>query len=223
MVLDELVSELFRDWSRSDTLPDWLGDLEVSGNAQIKSTAWEGESIRRARLCQLSVPEKFSAETLVIYPSTSSDSPVFGCEYLRIGGKKFFGGVDFHPLCQSKPYLQRYIERYLGDLPETSIQNSKFYDLRTYFSKRFWMRKDRSDFYGDFLDRTKDFLVRYRLLLSESDGLLFVPSALESQRNYDLHMGLNDPAQGILKAYFSESFAELYIRQFLFDLINDHS
>ena len=39
---------------------------------------------------------------------------------------------------------------------------------------------------------------------------------MPAQIAYDTHMAVNDPARGILKAYFSSEFADHYIHNFLF-------
>lgn len=218
MILHELVNDIYPDWRVTNEFPSGLSHVKTSGTARIVSWTWDGDGIRRARLCQLDVPEKFSAETLVVYPNELCEAPIFGCEYLRIGGKKFFGGIDFHPLSQEKEYLDQYIEYYLGDFPCTSAETSKFYDLSTYFSRKFWFKKDPCDFYGEFQRQTREYLIRYRELLEESEP---THSMWGLHKKYDTHMGDHDPAHGILKAYFSEEFANFYIRNFLFNLMDE--
>lgn len=218
MNLNELVVDVFQDWRVMNELPSGLSHIETSGAAKIVSWTWDGEGIRRARLCQLTIPEKFTAETLVIYPAEFCEAPIFGCEYLRIGGKKFFGGIDFHPLSQSETYLREYIDNYLNDMPDTEAETSKFYDLSTYFSKKFWFLKKGYDFYNLFFSTTYEYLIRYKQLLQEAEP---THSMWGLHRKYDLHMGEHDPAHGILKAYFSEEFANFYIRKFLFNLMDE--
>jgi 15,16-dihydrobiliverdin:ferredoxin oxidoreductase len=171
---------------------------------------------RRARLCQLQCKDKFTAETFVLYPSPRTDAPIFGCEYLAIGDKKFFGGVDFHPLSTSIGYREKYIERFLGDFPDTTLEESKFYDLSTYFSNKFWVVKSDKDMYLEFLEKSFVYLERYKQMLASAD--ITEGPNLVLHAKYDTHMAKNDPARGILKAYFSEEFAENYIYNFLFDL-----
>ena len=216
MILNELVGDIFQDWRVTNEFPSGLSHIETSGNASIVSWTWDGDDIRRARLCQLVVPDKFTAETLVIYPEEFCEAPIFGCEYLRIGNKKFFGGIDFHPLSQAETYLREYIDNYLDDMPDTSAEASKFYDLSTYFSKKFWLEKKDYDFYNLFCSTTHEYLIRYKQLLEEAEP---THSMWGLHKKYDTHMGENDPAHGILKAYFSEEFANFYIEKFLFNLM----
>lgn len=216
MSLIDCVYQRFPDLEIGE-LPEGLSFQQSKGDVSITSWSWRGPGIRRARLCDLQVPGKFTAETLVIYPDSDSDAPIFGTEYLRIGGKKFFGGIDFHPLSQDRDYLEKYISGYLEDFPDTSAKDSKFYDLGTYFSGKFWLKKSDADFYDEYTYWTLRFLTRYKKLLDEKT---VTSDVLHLHRKYDLHMGENDPAHGILKAYFSKEFADFYVQEFLFDLTN---
>jgi hypothetical protein len=177
--------------------------------ASVISRLWKGGKFRRARLCDLLVPGKFSAETLVIYPEQEYDFPIFGCEYLRIGDKKFFGGVDFHPISET----QDYAKTYLANFPDTTKTESKFYDLSKFFSSKFWIQKSNVDLYTEYIHVVKDYLRAYRLCSEEAKP---VANSMPAQIAYDTHMATNDPARGILKAYFSGEFAEHYIHNFLF-------
>jgi hypothetical protein len=218
MNLNELIIDIFPDWRVTNELPSGLSHIETSGDAEIKSWTWDGDNVRRVRLCQFSVPGKFFAETLVIYPEEFCEAPIFGCEYLRIGGIKFFGGIDFHPLSQAETYLREYIDNYLDDMPDTSAETSKFYDLSTYFSKKFWLKTHSEDFYEEFYKQTGEYLIRYKQLLEEAEP---THSMWGLHKKYDLHMGTHDPARGILKAYFSKEFSDFYIEKFLFNLMSE--
>ena len=208
---ESVVSHAFPNWNL-----ETKEKVENNGST-VTSWTWEtGSRTRRARLCQLACKDKFTAETFVLYPNEYSDAPIYGCEYLNIGNKRFFGGVDFHPLIKSETYQQKYIENFLGDMPLTSLEKSKFYDLSTYFSNRFWVAKQDESFYAEFIIEAYLYLERYKLLLLNT--ALGEKSYLDLHAKYDTHMAKNDPARGILKAYFSEEFAENYIYNFLFDL-----
>lgn len=189
----------------------------------LRSRMWKGKGTRiaKARLCLLDIPGKFFAETLVIYPKLYYDYPIFGCEYLNIGGKKFFGAVDFHPISKTT----NYADRFLSDLPDTSKESSKFYNLKEYFSNKFWIKTQPTPFYYDeYLGVIDKYLNAYSTCLQSDDCTLPQRACSQThsnylaQCNYNTHMAENDPARGILKAYFSEEFAEHYIDNFLFTL-----
>lgn len=180
-------------------------------NAIISSFLWTGGRFRRARICNLLVPGKFFAETLVIYPQYEYDFPIFGAEYLCINQTKFFGAVDFHPISDRSNYALEY----LGDFPDRDKNFSKFYDFSEYFSDKMWLRKSESSLYDEFLSITDSYLKRYAICAQQCQAITDTKSA---QIRYDTHMAKNDPAHGILKAYFSEDFANHYIKNFLFDL-----
>jgi hypothetical protein len=204
----------FPEWEQDNILPDGLEQVKTQGDAEIRSYTWSGETIRRARVCELNIPGKFTAETLVIYPDWRTMTPIFGTEYITIAGKKFFGAIDFHPISQSPEYAEKHIKEYLYDFPPRDTETSKFYDLSKYFSEYFWMRKSEEDFRQEYLDWTDRFMGRYRMALL--DGELGYNN-MKSHISYDKHMAENDPAHGILKSYFSAEFADFYVNNFLFD------
>ena len=196
-------------------LPTWLDETIENNNAVIKSYAWTAEKCRRIRLCDFDIKGKFTAETLVIYPEYCYETPIFGTEYIRIGTKKYFGAIDFHPVRSDAEYEQRYILNYLNEFPDRDQENSKFYDLTKYFSKKFWTSKRDYDFYEEYIKITRKYLNQYKLCLAETEQ---GPVDKQFHQDYDVHMAKNDPAHGILKAYYSEQFATDYIHTFLFDL-----
>ncbi len=215
MSLIRSIRTIFPEFSEVNTLPEDISPIISSKGVTLSSWVWEGPKVRRARLCKLDIPGKFFAETMVIYPDFEYDAPILGTEYLRISDKKYFGAIDFHPLSQKEEYLTKYVNEYLYDFPNRSVEESKFYDLSTFFSPKFWIKKDAEDFYSEYIDWADRYLSRYRACLDEMESGSDV-SALH--RAYDTHMAANDPAHGILKAYFSQAFADTYTKQFLFDL-----
>lgn len=214
MSLTNLITTHLPDLSEEDTSLHGVDPCIIKDSAEIRSSVFSGGKFRRARVCNLSVPGKFTAETLVIYPDFGYDFPIFGTEYLRIGSKKYFGATDFHPISSNMDYA----ELYLKDFPNSEALGSKFYDLSKFFSSKFSLKKSEEDFYEEYLKEVSKFLGAYHTCSEEA-----LPSPTDSessQREYDVHMAENDPARGILKAYFSPDFAETYIHNFLFTLAN---
>jgi hypothetical protein len=196
-------------------LPQWLNETIENESAIINSYAWTSDRCRRIRICDLDIKGKFTAETLVIYPEYCYETPIFGTEYIRIGTKKYFGAIDFHPVRNDEEYEKKYILNYLNEFPDRDKENSKFYDLTKYFSKKFWTSKRDYDFYDEYIETTRKYLQQYKLCLVETEKKSFDH---QFHKNYDVHMAAKDPAHGILKAYYSEQFATDYIHTFLFNL-----
>ena len=214
MSLLRSIRMIFPEWKEDNVLPAGLSHVETSGNSTIASYTWSGGNIRRARLCELNVPGKFTAETIVIYPDSSTMTPIFGTEYISIANKKFFGAIDFHPLAQDESYLKTYIDEYLYDFPARSVEDSKFYDLSTHFSSKFWIKKSEVDFREEYIDWVDRYMSRYRAALEGGESWF---DSRQAHINYDRHMAEKDPAHGILKSYFSAEFADFYVQKFLFD------
>jgi hypothetical protein len=74
-----------------------------------------------------------------------------------------------------------------------------------------WHHKSPDDFYGEFADVASTRLRHYLRVLTPS-----TPPEPGRFSPFDTYMALNDPARGILKAYFGAEFSDDYIRRFLF-------
>lgn len=214
MNIKDIIPHYFEDLKSLD-LPDWLDNNIVKDNITLNSYIWESNKVRKIRVCELSIPGKFLAETLVVYPNFNYDTPIFGTEYMVIGGKKYFGAIDFHPLKTDLEYEKKYISKYLNDFEE-SHNTSKIYDLTKHFSKKLWLKKDSKDFYDCYLEQIKKYLEKFSLCLKESEKNNC--SSIDYHKSYDNHLSITDPAYGILKAHFDQEFAKKYIGSFLFDL-----
>lgn len=214
MNLKDRIGEFFPEATPLN-LPKWLNEVVEKDNTTIKSYLWETNKIRKIRLCELNVKNKFQAETLVIYPDFCYETPILGTEYLNINNAKFFGAVDLHPLKMDDEYINKYIMNYMGDLPHRTRDSSKIYDLNKYFSKKFWIQKRPTDFYSEYAAVVDDYISRFKSCLENSQKN---DSSYPYHVGYDKHLAKTDPAYGILKAHFDKEFAEKYISTFLFDL-----
>ena len=195
-------------------LPEWLEAEVGSEGASIKSYVWKSGWLRRVRLCELNLKDKFVAESLVIYPDWTLINPIFGTEFVNAGGRRFFGTIDFHPLQNDYVYNDQYINNHLGDQPDRSKNKSNIYDLNKFFSKKLWIRSDKTNFYEEYLESLEVYLKRYLKMMAKPRH----ENARELQGQYDKHLAGTDPALGILKNYYDKEFAEKYIHEFLFDL-----
>jgi hypothetical protein len=158
------------------------------------------------RSCVLHVPDKFLAQTVVIFPRFGVNTPIFGCEYIQTPSR-CFGAVDFHP--QGGDFSLTY--GVLADCPDREIEKSKHYDLDEYFSPKLWLKKSSDPLYDEFVHVSKDRIQRYHSMLR---GVSPVPAP--SPVGYCQYMSQHDPARGILRVYFGTSFANDYIDGFLF-------
>lgn len=205
--LKQILSEFF-DLKQSN-LPVQFSNSIQKGEATLSSYLWTTKFCRKIRLCELQVSNKFYAESLVIYPDFCYEIPIFGTEYLKIGEKKYFGAIDFHPVSKNTEYLT-----FLESFPNRKINDSSFYDLDQFFSPKLWLHKRQEDFYNEYQIMVKCFLHQYKkcLLCSQT-----ITQSLENNHMmYNDNMTANDPAFGILKSYFGKDFTEEYIHNFLF-------
>ena len=195
-------------------LPEGIDPEIVGEGTTIKSYVWKSGWLRRIRLCELNLKDKFVAESLVIYPDIALVNPIFGTEFVNAGSKRFFGTIDFHPLRNDYFYADKYINKWLGDQPNRTKNKSNIYDLNKFFSKKLWIKSETSNFYEEYLEKLELYLQRYTKMMALPQR----ENAIDFQIAYDKHLAGTDPAYGILKTYYDKDFAEKYINEFLFDL-----
>ncbi len=203
-----MTTELWsKNWIIDIVDSGWESRIDESGPARIESIWLRApeRGIGYARGCILTVPGKFFAETLLIYPAEGRDFPIFGSEYIGMG-KKFFGAMDFHPPSGDN----RPVEMFFPDFPHRKIENSKHYDLNTYFSTKLWHERSETPFYERFEAEARARATSYVSRLPFETG--YTPCF----RPFDRYMALHDPAHGILRSYFGSEFANDYIKGFLF-------
>lgn len=205
--LNEIIKDFFVLNQRN--LPDWLSFEIKSKNATLRSYLWDSDVFTRIRLCELQIENKFEAEALVIYPNSDYDYPIFGTEYVNISNKRHLAAIDFHPISDNIEYL-----KLLSEFPDIKIEYSKFYDLKEFFSNKMWIKKQREDFYNEYLIWVKNYLHQYKKLISICNKSSKSFETMHQKYNY--HMASNNPAFGILKSYFGKDFSQKYITEFLF-------
>lgn len=204
--LKTIIHEFFN--LKEKELPDWV-KIETKENISLTSYLWNSDLLSKVRLCEFKVKDKFYAESLIIYPNKHLESPIFGTEYLKIGEKKYFGAIDFHPINQKCDYL-----KFIDEFPDRRQEKEIFYDFSKFFSKKLWIRRRNNDFYSEYQIMVKCFLHQYKKCLESSKETKL--SYDDIHKNYNEYMSENDPAFGILKSYFGSEFSEKYINNFLF-------
>jgi len=205
--LKDLIQNFFN--LKNQNLPNWIQPCITNPNGHLKSYVWSDDYCYKVRLCELDIKDKFKAESLVVYPNTNLDVPIFGTEYVQVPNKRYFGAIDFHPINESEKYLN-----YLEMFPDTKIKKSKFYDLNAFFSKKFWTKRQSKDFYNEYLIWVKCYLHQYQKYLYDSYSSSNTFESLHKE--YNQHMSQKDPAFGVLKIYFGKEFSKKYINEFLF-------
>ena len=199
------------NWLENTTGLSWSSKLRYKEPALLRSMWSEDRSrgILYSRTCILEVPGKVFAETSLIYPCTESIFPIFGSEYIMTA-KGYFGATDFHPANGEYDLVNTVFSSEL----DREVQSSKHYDLGVYFSGKLWHKKDKDNFYNEYVTDCKRRVSAYIAALSDMP----VSTAPNPDRfsGFDRYMADNDPAHGILKSYFGADFANEYIRGFLF-------
>lgn len=197
--IDTLVTRVNPDLIYSET--------KENPPAKLTSKAWSCSSagFYRARSCIFEATGKFRAETLVIYPCVGHFLPVFGCEYIELPSRSL-AVIDFHPIGGNlEP-----INEFLYAEADRTVEKSTVYDLSEFFSHKMWHVRGGKEVYGPFKEASERYIEQYYKMLRKN------PLNEVDHASYNAYMGQNDPAHGILKAYFGKEFADDYIREFLF-------
>ncbi len=194
-------------WSKKWIDGRGSSEITVSEPATLESMWFRlpSEGVHYARSCVLTVPGKFFAETMLVYPCNGVNFPVFGSEYIEMRGR-YFGAVDFHPVSGETIH----IDTYFSDFPDRKVQKSAHYDLDTYFSRKLWHKRSDEPFYEEFVSVCEARLGLFMEILPN------LPPHTPSYTTFDAYMAENDPAHGILRAYFGPEFADDYVKGFLF-------
>ena len=189
----------------------WNTEIKVSGTVLLRSRFFRApdRGIFLARECVLDVPEKFFAETLLVYPNRQDIFPIFGSEYIKTLSRSF-GATDFHPTTPNTSEIPTEFDLF----QERIVEKSPHYDLNNHFSNRLWHKKSKNDFYEEFADICESRLRYYLEVLAESRSS--DPPDPQIFSDFDTYMAVNDPAHGILRAHFGADFSNDYIRGFLF-------
>lgn len=203
--------QLSGNWANNLLGDGWTVETARKGVATVRSRWFsaQGRGIHLARECVLTVPGKFFAETLLVYPQTTGNFPIFGSEYIRMA-RGSFGAVDFHPVQVGNNAIPADFDHY----PPRTVAKSPHYDLDRHFSPVLWHKKAPEDFYGEFAEVAEGRLRRYLAVLDQYEADVTTDTGQFTP--FDTYMAVHDPARGILKAYFGENFANDYIQRFLF-------
>lgn len=71
-------------------LPTWLDKEVKDNNSSIKSYVWRTDKLRRVRLCELNIKDKFIAESLVMYPDFQYINPILVLSMFHVPIKSFW-------------------------------------------------------------------------------------------------------------------------------------
>ena len=107
--------------------------------ATIQSCCYQCPELRKIRYTYIDAGKTSQIFNSVIYPSHHYELPLLGIDFLSFGQVKNLIVMDFQPLFQDRPYLEKYIYplKVLHDQYPDLCQNleMKFYDANQYFSK----------------------------------------------------------------------------------------
>ena len=223
MILKKSLFEECKNTEQFKTLSKIPDLVEFGAGGTLRSNSFSTRNLRRVRTCLLDIPGKIRAETVLAYPNFDVDFPLFGLEFLLIGGKKVLTAVDLHPLDQSDgDHHENVIGQILSDINPPPHTKLKFYNK--FFSKKLWVERSTVSSEAEAQALYNSFAKRANLYFSywANSGPSFFHgenSSFTRQLRFDAYMAEHDPALGILNAYLGSKFAKNYTENFLFDLV----
>ena len=188
------------------------------------------DKIRQARCACLQAGEITSVMNLVISPFNNYDLPFFGADFVTLPNGHLIA-LDLQPALKDDINHTQHVWNKLkpihanwqsklppgGDIPSEAIQ---------YFSPAFlWSRIPLGEegdklisqiikpAFGEYLNCFFD-LVRDAKMISKERSF----KMLNGQKEYMRYRAEKDPARGMLRGFFGETWTESYINNILFDL-----
>jgi len=193
--------------------------------ATIQSCCYQCPELRKIRYTYIDAGKTSQIFNSVIYPSHHYELPLLGIDFLSFGQVKNLIVMDFQPLFQDRPYLEKYIYplKALHDQYPDLCQNleMKFYDANQYFSKYLLFAKtDAETVKTRVFEAFKDYLTLYWQLLDAAkplDDPAEIQRIVQAQKDYDRYSAERDPASGLFSSYFGHDWSERFLHEFLFE------
>jgi phycoerythrobilin:ferredoxin oxidoreductase len=191
------------------------------------SYAFQSSKLRQIRAAHVQGGNSLQVLNFVIFPRLSYDLPFFGADLVTLPGGHLIA-LDMQPLFRDDiAYQEKYTQPILpifqahqqhlewgGDFPD---------EARPFFSPAFlWTRPQETAIVETFVFAAfKDYLQAYLQFVEQAESLTD-PPALESIKQAHLrylhYRAEKDPARGMFKRFYGETWTEEYIHGFLFDL-----
>ncbi len=232
--LQELHTSIKAHGGKPASVPNGL-ELCVSqkGNSMIRSWLWNVPGFRRWRVTRLDAGKSLQVLNSVAYPDYNNDQPLMGIDLLWFGSRsKLVAVLDFQPLVQDQSYFERHFQGLKvlqSRFPELRSQETmRSFDPHLYFSP--WLLFCRGG-----IDQAKgalpiafnDFIKSYWDLQDLAIQRPSLIPSLEVRRlhiAYDIYSSRKDPAHGLFASYFGKSWADRFLKEFLFpDSYRDES
>lgn len=161
---------------------------------------------------------------LVIFPSSSTNLPVWGADFVSLPGNKHLLLLDAQPMTMNVSYTHYWDDWYKshevetlfpwgGDMPEP---------VQRYVSScALWTRFGKDDtpldaIQGPLFEATKKHLEIYLDVVKSASDKASDEHALEGQKGYVNYRRNNDPAQPMLKSLYGEEWTERVLSAVLF-------
>jgi 15,16-dihydrobiliverdin:ferredoxin oxidoreductase len=227
--LEYLEQSLFQRFDiQSRPIPDGLASQTSTrgrSSTTINSWAYQCPEFRKIRYTYIESGASTQIFNSVIYPNPKYRLPIFGLDFLSFGQVKNLIVMDFQPLFQDEPYLEKYIKplQALHDNYPDLSQNleMKVYDANLYFSKYLLFAKtDTQTVKTRVFEAFKEYLSLYWQILEREtplDDPSDIQSIVKAQKDYDQYNAERDPALGLLSSYFGQQWTEKFLYGFLFE------
>jgi phycoerythrobilin:ferredoxin oxidoreductase len=191
------------------------------------SHAYQSDKLRQIRAAHVQSGPNLQVLNLVIFPQLNYDLPFFGADLVSLPGGHLIA-LDLQPLFPDDP---QYRERYYAPLQSTFAQHQTHLpwggdlpaEAQPFFSPiLLWSRPEQTetvathvlaahlDYLGHYIEH-----VKHAQPVTDPEQLSAIEAA---QLRYVRYRAAKDPARGMFKRYYGETWTEAYIHQFLFNL-----
>ncbi len=204
----------------------------ISGKGKHQQTVittsygFQSPKLRQIRAAHVQGGNSLQVLNFVIFPNLNYDLPFFGADLVTLPGGHLIA-LDMQPLFHNAAYQEKYSDPILpifesyqqhlpwgGDFPE---------EAKPFFSPTFlWTRpQETTVVQTKVFEAFQEYLKTYLHFVEQAEPVTN-PEDLEkiknAQLNYIRYRAAKDPARGMFRRLYGETWTEEYIHGFLFDL-----
>lgn len=186
-------------------------EKHVKNESTIISKLYSGKNYVKSRET-LIYSNGVSIYNNIIYPKTGKNLPCFGMDLMAFMEKKVIIVFDFQHPKENYDFDHDIVSKKLSDY-KNNTKEIRFFEPGNHFSKYIFVRKCTINDIDDYISDFRKYITTYKELVEDNNP---TEENIQEFVDFDTYMHKLDPVSGFMKSKFGESFAEDYVKNFLF-------